>query len=55
MVAVLQLVDGVITEDSDALLFGATVVYRHFSCDKKVRHVPLQRRPIQGSYELWIV
>ncbi|KAI0242940.1 Flap endonuclease GEN-like protein [Lamellibrachia satsuma] len=31
----LKLVDGVITEDSDALLFGATVVYRYFSCDKK--------------------
>jgi len=29
--------DGVITEDSDALLYGAKVVYRNFCLDKKVK------------------
>lgn len=29
------LVDGCVTEDSDAFLFGANAVYRHFSCDNK--------------------
>ncbi len=31
----LGLVDGVVTEDSDAFLFGAQVVYRHIFSDKK--------------------
>lgn len=31
-----EIVDGVITDDSDAFLYGAKVVYRHFNLDSKV-------------------
>jgi DNA excision repair protein ERCC-5 len=34
-------VDGVVTEDSDAFLFGAQVVYRHIFNDKKFVEVHL--------------
>ena len=32
----LQVVHGVLTEDSDAFLYGATVVYKDLSTDQKV-------------------
>lgn len=33
----LQLVDGVLTEDSDAFLYGACTVYKDLSTNEKVR------------------
>ena len=36
-VTISQVVDGVITEDSDALLYGALVVYKQLSTSERVR------------------
>ncbi|XP_035224511.1 flap endonuclease GEN-like isoform X2 [Stegodyphus dumicola] len=38
-----QVVDGVITEDNDAFLYGANVVFRDFSIDPNDSHVNLYR------------
>ena len=35
---IIQLVDGVLTQDSDAFLYGATVVYRDISTNEKVSY-----------------